>query len=104
MILNYSDFIKVICLNHFMGTLHIPLVDLDSLPIYREPCTLLVLQLNRSMLEYFGDQECTSLFGLEYTRKLVHPTVKQKHQILNYKCVLLNLLIMVLLNLIFVEG
>ena len=67
-------------------------------------CTLLVLQLNRSMLKHFIDQEWTSPLGLEFARKQAHPRVQQKHQVRNHKFLLLNLLVMVLLHLHFVEG
>ena len=82
----------------------IPEVDFDSLRIYHEPCNVLVLQINRTIRENFSDQEWTSSFGLEFSRKQLQPRVEQKHQDPNRKFVLLNLLVVVLLHLFFVEG
>ena len=79
-------------------------MDFDSLPIHLEPYTLLVLQLNRTMREYLSAQEWTSPFRLELARKQVQPRVEQKHQIPSRKFALFNLLVMVLLHFLFVEG
>ena len=81
-----------------------PEVDFDSLPIYLDPCTLLVLQLNRTMKEYLSDQEWTSSFRHEFAQKQAQSLVEQKHQIPHREFAPFNLFVMVLLHLFFVEG
>ena len=56
------------------------------------------------MTKYLSDQEWASPFGIEFARKQAQPRVEQKHQIPTHKVALLNLLVMLLLYLFFVEG
>lgn len=73
---DYSNFIKMICLNHFIIIFHMSYVDFSSSYFHVETYILLILQLDHTMREDLTDQEWTSPSGLEFTLKQAQSRVE----------------------------
>ena len=71
--LDYSAFIKMVCLYHFIHRCSMPKIEFYSFSIHLKPHSLLGFLLNCSMREYLGNQVTGCPFGLEFSLKQTQP-------------------------------